>query len=414
MKKDKLALLESMADKLIETTTADIGQFPEMIKPLLYKIYTNSLVSEIADMQQLMSSSGKVYTLFSNYGGSETDDLNSLNSSVIVVSDGSTLVLNDTITTATGSGVIKYIEGNNLLVSISSGHFAVSQIINAGTINIVDVISNRNYAKKMFANYNGPYSTTTGESTVARALDHEVRESTIDVKTRKLKSKITLEVMQDIKSRFGEDISTTIITNEFSNEMIQSIDMEVINYLKTVATPITDVVLSNSYAVTGGSLGDVAADLYVNIYKLTVDIMRDTKRRKNFFVMADAATMGILMASPLYVKPEKNVNTYFMGYIGGNYPLYLDPYSTDHYVVVGYKREDEEMGDAGLIFAPYMNTIWSTSEPETGNGIFFNTSRYGYTLHPQDTSTGLSDSIFFKMFNVNLDGLSNYTNISNL
>jgi hypothetical protein len=398
---------------LNETNSGDIGQFPEMIKPLLYKVYTESLVSELADIQQLTSPTGRIFTLFSNYGGQDADELNAANSSVLVVSNGVGYAVDQVITTTTGNGTIVYLEGNNFLVKINSGYFTKTQTLDTTAITVDDVISNRNYVRKVFKNYSGPFTTANGEINLPLNIDHEVRGSTIEVKTRKIKSKVTQEVIQDIKAQFGEDLSKDILANEFGSEMIQAIDIEIINYLKTIATPISDVVLANSYAITGGSLGDVGADIYANIYKLTVDIMRNTKRRKNFFVIADAATVGLMMASPLFIKPEgSSTNSYFMGRVGGSYNLYLDPYSTDNYVLVGYKNENsDEMGDSGLIFAPYMSTIWDTTEPETGKAIFFQAIRYGYTANPQDTTTGNADSIFFKMFNVNISGLSNYTNL---
>jgi hypothetical protein len=413
MKQSKIDLLNAKVDLMLEkTSSSDVGQFPELIKPLLYKVYTESLVSEIADIQQLTSPVGKVYTLFSNYGGRDTDDLNSENSSVIVVSNATGLLVDGAITSATGTGVIVYVEGTNLLVRVSSGYFQKSQVINGGAVTITDAISNRNYTRKVFKNYSGPFITDIGEDVVIKNIDHEIKDSTVTVKTRKLKSKISKEVLQDIKAVFGKDISDGILENEFGSEMVQSIDMEVIDYLRTIATPISDLVLSNSYG-TQNDLTGVAADIYANVYKLTTDIMRDTKRRKNFFVLADAATMGLLMTSPLHVKPEENlVNSYSMGKIGGSYNLYLDPYATEHYVLVGYKNgNDDELGDAGLIFAPYTNSIWSTFEPESGKSIFFNMVRYGFTTHPQDTTTGTADSIFFKTFKVNMSNLTNYTNI---
>ena len=102
-----------------------------------------------------------------------------------------------------------------------------------------------------------------------------------------------------------------------------------------------------------------------------------------------------------------------MGKVGGLFDLYMDPYSTDHYVLVGYKSEDADLGDSGLIFAPYMNTIHEAIEPDTGKSVFFNTMRYDYISHPQDTTTGVSDSIFFKMFNIDMTDIPNLANMQN-
>ncbi len=415
MNKEKLEILKKSSDllvqKLTETASDDVGQFPEFIGPLLYKVYTKSLMSEIADIQQLTSPVGRVYTLYSSYGGSDSEHINDSNSSIVVVSDGSGLSLEDTLTSTTGTGVIKYIEGNNLLVKITSGYFEKAQLVNGLTV--IDVISNRNYVRKVFKNYNGPYSTSAGEYTKPLSFDHQIKSTNIEVKTRKLRSRITSEVLFDIKNQFGVESVDDILLNELSSEMTQTIDMEVIDYMRTIATPISDVVLQDSYG-TQGDIMAVGNDIYVNVYKLINDIMRDTKRRKNFFILADPATVSLLMANPLHVKPEENIeNTYFMGKIGGSYSLYMDPYATDHYVLVGYKNSnDNQLGDAGIIFAPYFNNVWSTIDPETGNSVFFNMVRYGFCVHPQDTTTGVADSIFFKTFNINMADIVNFSNIS--
>ena len=393
------------------TVTGDISQFPELIKPILYKVYTESLVSEIADIQPLKGPVGKVYTLFSSYGGNTGEHINSTNSTIIVLS-ANTLSVGDPISTTTGTGTVEYSEDNKILVHVSSGYFEANQLI--GTATILDVITNRNYIRRTFKNYSGPLATADGENlTNVPEISHELIGNTLEVKTRKLKSKVSQEVMEDLRSMYGEDFQKEILETEFASEIIQSIDNEIITYLKTIATPISDVVLKNSLGMQSG-IAALSEDIYANLYKLTIDIMRNTKRKKNFFVLADAATTALLLNSPLHAKPQvDNTNTYFMGKVGGLFNLYMDPYSVDHYVLVGYKSENSELGDAGLIYAPYMNTIHEAVEEDTGKSVFFNTMRYDYISHPQDTTTGVSDSIFFKMFNIDMSDIPNLVNMSN-
>ena len=393
------------------TVTGDISQFPELIKPILYKVYTESLVSEIADIQPLKGPVGKVYTLFSSYGGNTGEHINSTNSTIIVLS-ANTLSVGDPISTTTGTGTVEYSEDNKILVHVSSGYFEANQLI--GTATILDVITNRNYIRRTFKNYSGPLATADGENlTNVPEISHELIGNTLEVKTRKLKSKVSQEVMEDLRSMYGEDFQKEILETEFASEIIQSIDNEIITYLKTIATPISDVVLKNSLGMQSG-IAALSEDIYANLYKLTIDIMRNTKRKKNFFVLADAATTALLLNSPLHAKPQvDNTNTYMMGKVGGLFNLYMDPYSVDHYVLVGYKSENSELGDAGLIYAPYMNTIHEAVEADTGKSVFFNTMRYDYISHPQDTTTGVSDSIFFKMFNIDMSDIPNLVNMSN-
>lgn len=398
------------------TVSSDISQYPELIKPILYKVYTESLVSEIADIQPLSAPVGKVFTLFSSYGGDKdlsdsSSHINSQNSKIVILETG-TAAVDYSITTATGTAKVLYAEDNKLLVQVLTGYLLVDQLVNSHKI--VDIISNRNYIRRTFKNYSGPLSTAVGEALEAiPEITHEVIGKTLEVKTRKLKSKVTSEFMDDLKNMYGEDFRKEVLENEFASELIQSVDNEVIQYLKSIATPVTDVVLTNSLGTQSG-MATLGEDIYVNLYKLTVDIMRNTKRKKNFFVLADIATVAMLLNSPLHAKPEvDNSNTYFMGKVGGLFDLYMDPYSTDHYVLVGYKSDEPGLGDAGLIYAPYMNTIHETIETDTGKTVFYNTMRYDFTTHPQDTTTGNNDSIFFKMFNIDMTNIPNLNNMDN-
>ena len=406
-------MMNKRLDKFLNemTVSTDISQYPELIKPVLYKVYTESLVSEIADIQPLNSPVGKVYTLFSSYGAKTDEHVNSANSTIIVLSTN-TLSIDDPVSTATGTGTVLYAEDNKILVKVLTGYFLVNQLIGSSTI--LDVITNRNYIRRTFKNYSGPMSTSTGEmSDEIPTVTHELIGKTIEVKTRKLKSKVTQEFIQDLQAMYGEDFQKDVLENEFASEIIQSIDSEIISYLKSIATPITDIVLKNSLGMQSG-IAALSEDIYANLYKLTIDIMRNTKRKKNFFVLADAATTALLLNSPLHAKPQADkTNTYMMGKVSGLFDLYMDPYSTDHYVLVGYKSEDADLGDSGLIFAPYMNTIHEAIEADTGKSVFFNTMRYDYISHPQDTTTGVSDSIFFKMFNIDMTDIPNLANMQN-
>jgi len=409
MKKD---LLKKSIESLNEATqTVDVAPFAKLLTPLLYRVYTQSLVSQIADVQPIVGPVGKVYALVSTYGGRDSDNLSSTKSKILTVTNGSSFVVDGTITTTTGSGIVVYKEDNNLLVKVVSGYFQNAQATTeAPAVTISSITSNRNYAKKVFANYSGPYVTNVGENIgdEIKNVDYEVVSATIEVISRKLKSKISHEAVEDMKSMFGHDITDDLLIEEISSEMIQEIDQEVINFLKQKASILPDVVLANSLGM-GDSLSSVADDIYVNIYKASQEIMIDTKRRHNFFVIADSRTISMLMTNPLHTKPESDeVNSYYMGKVGNLYSLYLDPYADESYCLVGYRSNERQIGDAGLLFAPYSNILTPTIDLATGKSVIFNLVRYGYTLHPQDTSVGDNDSIFFKIFNVDTTGLVNF------
>ena len=59
-------MMNKRLDKFLNemTVSTDISQYPELIKPVLYKVYTESLVSEIADIQPLNSPVGRFIRYF--------------------------------------------------------------------------------------------------------------------------------------------------------------------------------------------------------------------------------------------------------------------------------------------------------------------------------------------------------------
>lgn len=408
------AILKQRFETMNEATTSvDVAPFAKLLTPLLYRVYTESLVSQIADVQPMNGPISKIYALVSTYGGRNSDNLSSTNSKILGVSDGSVFAVDSTISTSTGSGIVVYKEGDYLLLNIATGYFDNAQATTQfPSVTIQSITSNRNYAKKVFANYSGPFSTAQVEalSDEIKNVDYEVVSVTMEAVARKLKSKISHEAVEDMKATFGHDITDDLLIEEISSEMIQEIDQEILAFLKNKASILPDVILRNSIGVANG-FSTISDDIYINIYKASQEIMIDTKRRHNFFVVADSRTISLLMSNPLHIKPESDeVNSYYMGKVGNLYSLYIDPYAKtgESYCLVGYRSNSKAIGDAGLLFAPYTNQLTPTIDPVTGKSIIYNTVRYGYTLHPQDTSDGDNDSTFFKIFDVDTSGLTNF------
>lgn len=403
MKQENLDRVMKITNQVINEDSSDISQFPTLLSDIIYRVYSNSLVGEIADVQPLKTPIGKIGTLYATYTGDESaTDSSAI--TVLKISDVTGYDVGSIISTAAASGKILYIENDgDILVEITSGIFAVNDVTIENTATISSVISNRNYASRVFSDY-----SLATERSVPKSISFELKFNDIEVKSRKLKSIFSSESIEDLRKMYGIDVANEMIVKEFAAEIIQEIDMEIIDYLRKIATPSSDLVLANSYGINGDIMA-VGNDIYANIYKNAMKISKDTKRKQNFFVLADSNTMALLMTNPLHISPESDKkNSYYMGKLGTQYSLYLDPFSTEQYVVVGYTDDKNGTGDSGLIYAPYTNTIIEAQDQDKGNNIFFNFVRYGYTNHPQDTGTGVADSIFFRTFNINGSYLNNF------
>lgn len=411
MKKDKLDLVLSITERALEnlneTASHDITQFPNLVSKIIKKVYTNSLVGEISDVQPLTGPIGKIATVFSGYGGRPTTNMNLRTSILLHLESSDGFSVDDTISTATASGTIEYIENNYVLVKDITGTFTTGDSTTGIITNIIGTYSNRFYAAKVLKSYAG--GSLSMEAVEPNQMDIEIKLSTIEAKARKMKAKISKEAISDMVAMYGLEITEDLLVNEFANEMIQEIDAEIISYLRSIATPDPDHVLKISLGMNSG-LTDLANDLYQHIYNLGTRIAIDTKRKQNFFVIVDPKTLSLLQVSPLQMEPAtNNENIYYKGKVGTLYDLYVDPFADDNYCIVGYTNGYGGIGDAGLIYAPYTNQIIETVEKDTGKSLFFNIVRYAYTVHPQDTGTGAADSIFFRTFNINMDDIINLT-----
>lgn len=403
-----MSISENVNQSLNETVSADIAQFPNLISKIISKVYSKSLVGEIADIQPLTGPVGKVATVFSGYGGRPTSDVKLSNSIVVKVLDSTGFTVGGNIITSSASGVIEYIENNNMLVKMTMGHFSKGDFTLGTITTITGTSSNRFYASGVFKNYTLPNNS---ESSDINQMNTEIKLFTIEAKSRKMKAIISKEAITDMVKMYGVDITEDLLSDEFANEMIQEIDSEIIYYLRSIATSADDLVLANSLGMQSG-LMDIANDIIRNIYHCAQQISSDTKRRQNFFIVADPKTIGLMMISPLQVQTDQsNDNIYYKGRVGNLYELYMDPFADpdDNYCIVGYSNGFKGTGDSGLIYAPYINQIIEAEEYDTGKSIFFNLVRYGYTRHPQDTGTSINDSIFFKTFNIDMSGIKHLT-----
>jgi hypothetical protein len=194
-------------------------------------------------------------------------------------------------------------------------------------------------------------------------------------------------------------------------------------FISEIVTNAT-INLSLSIGIVNSSLNSGTDDLIVNIYLAAEQIVRDTKRNRSIFIMADPITISYLQLNAFHTQAQFNQNNpYLVGHLG-IYPLYCDLYAdvNEHYIMVGYLGSNNNDGDSGIIYCPYTTTLHVAPDPTyfTENMLFL--QRYAMIRHPQDLGNVNPDdpwnpvnggnSDFFKMFLVNF-GTNTLVNFSN-
>lgn len=235
--------------------------------------------------------------------------------------------------------------------------------------------------------YSGSYTVSAGEAlgsdagTANRGLgigsNAEIKEvnmtvekAQIEAKTRKLRSRWSLEVAQDLKAMHGlnleeemMDILAYEITAEIDRELIEKIDSVCVaggsNYDRT-----WDYAAASGSTIGGRWEMERYRELYHYILRRSQDIAINTRRGSGNWVVGDPYSVAIFesMAAFTIAPVAGNVNTSQVGIsrigsLDGRLSVYRDTFQDSRQFIVGYKGPSEY--DTGVIYLPYVQLLAS-------------------------------------------------------
>jgi hypothetical protein len=232
-----------------------------------------------------------------------------------------------------------------------------------------------------------------------------ISKTTVTAQTRQLKAEYTMELAQDLKAVHGLDAETEL-ANILSGEILGEINREVIRGLGREAkyadvadgsiglsaagasgTQLQKALFSVSAGTNGRWKQEIFQSLAYEIEKQANNIGVDTRRGKGNFVVCSANVASALAgagnlkfggAGELTVDSQGNT---FAGTLNGSLKVYVDPYATKDYVIVGYKGASSS--DAGFYYCPYvpLTMVRAVGEDNFQPKIAFKT-RYGIARNP--------------------------------
>ena len=214
-----------------------------------------------------------------------------------------------------------------------------------------------------------------GAGTTINEVNMTVEKAQVEAKTRKLRSRWSLEVAQDLKAMHGLDLEEEMM-DILAYEITAEIDREIVNKVNGVAeTSYWD------YTISTNADGRWESERYRNLYNVVVrranKIAIDTRRGSGNFVLASpyvcAAFEGL---SSFVIHPtDGEINTLVagvskMGSLDGRITVFRDTFAIpatvsggtnagtyNDYFTVGYKGPSEY--DAGVIYLPYIQLMVS-------------------------------------------------------
>lgn len=221
-----------------------------------------------------------------------------------------------------------------------------------------------------------------------------IEKVAVEAKTRALKAEYTTEIAQDLKAVHGLDAETEL-ANILQSEVLAEINREVVRTIYLAATAG-----ANNTSVAGTFDLDVDANgrwsvekfkgLMFQIEREANQIAKDTRRGKgNIVICSSDVASALQMAGVLDYAPALNSNAInvddtgstFAGVLNGRFRVYIDPYATGNYLVVGYKGASAF--DAGVFYCPYvpLQMVRAIGQDTFQPKIGFKT-RYGMVANP--------------------------------
>ena len=361
-------------------TGNDIDNFDPVLISLVRRAMPNLIAYDICGVQPMTGPTGLIFAMRAKYS-------NSSNS-------GTEAFYNESNT-----GFATVVGGANTLGDQHLG--TVPGNTTTGTANL---------AETGIYNFGSGMATAQAEAlgtsgnTAFPEMAFSIEKVSVTAKTRALKAEYTMELAQDLKAIHGLDAETEL-SNILTTEVLAEINREVVRTIAVTAQRGA----SSGTTTTGRFDLDVDANgrwsvekfkgLMFQVEREANQIAKNTRRGKgNIIICSSDVASALQMAGVLDYAPALNSNNLqvddtgatFAGVLNGRIKVYIDPYTTGNYMVVGYKGASAF--DAGLFYCPYvpLQMVRAVDQGSFQPKIGFKT-RYGMVANPfaQGSDVGL-------------------------
>jgi hypothetical protein len=385
------------------TVSGDIAQFTPILIPMVRRVYPSLIANEIAGVQPLALPTGYLYAMTSKYLGDSTNSIGSSElAQIVVVANAANYPVGGNISAASGAtGVVKYVEGKNLLVKLGNATLFVkgdnvdnTVTFSATDTTVSDTFSNQAMFTKVLKNYTGPMATATAETLGdgMKEMGFNIERKSVEAMSRKLKGKYTLEMFQDMKAMHGLDAEKELM-DLMAMELQLETDREMINLANATAAASGDVTIST---FDGRWEIEKYRMLAIKIANESREIGRLTRKGagNTMIVSPKVATCLDQLGSYTLAPVKSGVDSVLsgirpqVGTFDGKYKVIVDNFAESDYVNVLYKGANNK--DSGIFFLPYVGASFiKTVDPVSGQPAVILSSRYATGTNPLNPETYL-------------------------
>lgn len=243
-------------------------------------------------------------------------------------------------------------------------------------------------------------ATAVLEGVAGNRMAIEYLKAPVEVKSRKLSARFTMEAMQDAESQYGEDIESRI-TEGLASQITVDIDQEIIGRLFNLAGVARDTYDNDRTSGVATSIVDQHAALVSMLNRYSNDIGRRTRMGAANFAIVSSDVVSVLQdaRASAFVRTtngdfEAPTNNKSVGTLNGTLRLFVNTYAKDDTILLGYKGSDE--ASCAAIFCPYLPIVSSgvLMDPNTFENVMQLSTRYGW-FQADNTATSLGNASDF-------------------
>lgn len=212
----------------------------------------------------------------------------------------------------------------------------------------------------------------------------------VEARTRKLKSAVTVEFLKDIEaSGFNGE---TVIRDMLATEISDEINKDILHKLQTVSTRHITEGADSAIFYAGAAADDPTKGrtLYRIVCEMARAIHADTAFEATYVVCSPK--VAALLSSSGWLKGDMNMQKLYTGILTDGMRVYVDAVSSFEYVMVGTKQSKGGLENVGsLFYTPYydvdgsgnfvMNNSASNLQPQ-----YMTMTRYGLSVNPYTTA----------------------------
>jgi hypothetical protein len=361
--------------------TGNIDTFDPILISLVRRTTPNLIAYDLCGVQPMTGPTGIIFALRSRYG-SMTGPENFFNE------------VNTGWTGWPGANMTSNGAGATI-----SGGYANNTVPGGAAGNLGGVPGVSNNSGNAAYNYAGGFTTAGAEglgygNSVFPEMSLSIEKTTVTARERALKAEYSIEIAQDLKAIHGLEIESEL-TNILSSEILAEINREVIRTIVVTAKAgcQLNVTTPGIFDLDTDSDGRWLVEKFKGLmFRIDLEanaIAKATRRGKgNVILCSSNVASALVAAGVLQFTPKLNndlmvddTGNTFAGVLNGRYKVYIDPYATGDYMVVGYKGSSAF--DAGIFYCPYIPLqLLKAIDPNTMQPKIGFKTRYGMVANP--------------------------------